>query len=80
MGDRRERVVLRPAASHCDLLGIDLPASGPHLTFAGFLLQEFAAIPSVGDNISVAGSRLPAGGSRSSISTAAASTRRWPRD
>jgi putative hemolysin len=47
-----------PALEFADLLGIDLPASRPYQTFAGFLLQEFAAIPSVGDKISVAGWRF----------------------
>lgn len=36
-------------ASH--LLGISLPISRPYQTFAGFLLQEFGKIPSVGDSI-----------------------------
>ena len=44
-----------PALEFADLLGIELPASRPYQTFAGFLLQEFAAIPKVGDKISVAG-------------------------
>ena len=41
-----------PALEFADLLGIALPASRPYQTFAGFLLQEFAAIPDVGDKIS----------------------------
>ena len=44
-----------PAREFADLLGIELPASRPYLTFAGFLLQEFGTIPNVGDKISVAG-------------------------
>jgi len=43
-----------PALEFADLLGIELPASRPYQTFAGFLLQEFATIPNVGDKISVA--------------------------
>jgi putative hemolysin len=46
------------ALEFADLLGIDLPASRPYQTFAGFLLQEFATIPSVGDKVSVAGWRF----------------------
>ena len=42
-----------PALEFADLLGITLPASRPYQTFAGFLLQEFAAIPAVGDRIAV---------------------------
>ena len=42
-----------PALEFADLLGITLPASRPYQTFAGFLLQEFAAIPAVGDRIVV---------------------------
>ncbi len=42
-----------PALEGADLLGISLPASRPYQTFAGFLLQEFAAIPAVGDRIAV---------------------------
>jgi putative hemolysin len=43
------------AREFADLLGIELPASRPYQTFAGFLLQEFGTIPDVGDKISVAG-------------------------
>jgi putative hemolysin len=43
------------AREFADLLGIELPASRPYQTFAGFLLQEFGTIPNVGDKISVAG-------------------------
>ncbi len=44
-----------PALQFADLLGVELPASRPYQTFAGFLLQEFATIPDVGDKITVAG-------------------------
>jgi putative hemolysin len=44
-----------PAHEFADLLGIELPASRPYQTFAGFLLQEFGTIPGVGNKISVAG-------------------------
>ena len=44
-----------PALQFADLLGIALPASRPYQTFAGFLLQEFAAIPAVGDKITANG-------------------------
>ena len=40
-----------PALQFAGLLGIELPASRPYQTFAGFLLQEFAEIPNVGDRI-----------------------------
>lgn len=40
-----------PALEFADLLGITLPSSTPYQTFAGFLLQEFGAIPDVGDKI-----------------------------
>src|SRR6202008_3156805 len=42
-----------PALEFADLLGIELPPSRPYQTFAGFLLQEFAAIPEVGNKIAV---------------------------
>lgn len=42
-----------PAVEFADLLGIALPPSRPYQTFAGFLLQAFAAIPDVGDRITV---------------------------
>jgi magnesium and cobalt exporter, CNNM family len=42
-----------PALEFADLLGIALPPSRPYRTFAGFLLQEFAAIPEVGNRITV---------------------------
>jgi len=38
-----------------DLLAIALPPSRPYQTFAGFLLQAFAAIPEVGDKIVIGG-------------------------
>jgi putative hemolysin len=44
-----------PALQFADLLGIALPLSRPYQTFAGFLLQEFAAIPDVGDRIAAGG-------------------------
>ena len=42
-----------PALEFADLLGIALPMSRPYQTCAGFLLQEFAAIPDVGHKVSV---------------------------
>jgi magnesium and cobalt exporter, CNNM family len=42
-----------PALEFADLLGITLPPSRPYQTFAGFLLQEFAAIPAAGDKIGI---------------------------
>jgi putative hemolysin len=47
-----------PAVEFAQLLGIPLPISRPYQTFAGFLLQEFGAIPSVGDKIAVPGWRF----------------------
>jgi len=44
-----------PAAEFADLLGIELPASRPYQTAAGFLLQEFGTIPNVGDKIETSG-------------------------
>src|SRR3954470_1204360 len=44
-----------PALEFADLLGSELPVSRPYQTFAGFLLQEFATIPDVGDKISASG-------------------------
>ena len=41
-----------------ELLGIVLPASRPYQTFAGYLLQEFGAIPGVGDKIEAGGWRF----------------------
>jgi len=46
------------AAEFAELLGITIPASRPYQTFAGFLLQEFGAIPNVGDKIEVEGWRF----------------------
>jgi putative hemolysin len=43
------------AREFADLLGIELPASRPYQTFAGFLLQQFATIPDAGEKISAAG-------------------------
>jgi putative hemolysin len=47
-----------PAVEFAQLLGIPLPLSRPYQTFAGFLLQEFGAIPNVGDKIVVQGWRF----------------------
>jgi putative hemolysin len=47
-----------PALEFADLLGIELPASRSYQTFAGFLLQEFGAIPEVGDKIETGGWRF----------------------
>ncbi len=47
-----------PAVAFADLLGIVLPPSKPYQTFAGFLLQEFGAIPAVGDKIEAGGWRF----------------------
>lgn len=44
-----------PALEFADLLGIVLPDSRPYQTCAGFLLQEFAAIPAVGEKITAGG-------------------------
>jgi putative hemolysin len=44
-----------PALECADLLGITLPEQRPYQTFAGFLLQEFAAIPAIGDKITFGG-------------------------
>jgi len=40
-----------PAVQFAELLDIALPLSRPYQTFAGFLLQEFGAIPNVGEKI-----------------------------
>jgi putative hemolysin len=40
-----------PALEFADLLGLTLPSPRPYQTFAGFLLQEFGAIPDVGEKI-----------------------------
>ena len=48
-----------PAAEFATLLGIELPvAQRPYQTFAGFLLQEFGAIPDVADAIEAHGWRF----------------------
>ena len=47
-----------PAAEFAALLGIELPPSRPYQTFAGYLLQEFGAIPDVGDTIEAGGWRF----------------------
>jgi putative hemolysin len=44
-----------PALELADLLGITLPSPRPYQTFAGFLLQEFGAIPNVGEKITTQG-------------------------
>lgn len=45
-----------PAVDFAALLGIELPTQQrPYQTFAGFLLQEFGAIPNVGDRINAHG-------------------------
>ncbi|MCA1457778.1 HlyC/CorC family transporter [Bradyrhizobium sp. BRP22] len=44
-----------PALEFADLLGITLPAPRPYQTFAGFLLQQFGAIPNVGDKVTAQG-------------------------
>jgi putative hemolysin len=44
-----------PALEFADLLGITLPSPRPYQTFAGFLLQEFGAIPNVGEKITTQG-------------------------
>ena len=47
-----------PASDFAALLGITLPPSRRYQTFAGFLLQEFGTIPSVGDKIESGGWRF----------------------
>jgi putative hemolysin len=47
-----------PAVEFAELLGIVLPASRPYQTFAGYLLQEFWAIPGVGDKTEAGGWRF----------------------
>jgi putative hemolysin len=47
-----------PALEFADLLGVELPPSRPYQTFAGFLLQQFGAIPEVGDRIETGGWRF----------------------
>ena len=44
-----------PALQFADLLGITLPSPRPYQTFAGFLLQEFGAIPNVGEKVTAKG-------------------------
>ena len=46
------------AAEFSKLLGIELPASRPYQTAAGFLLQEFGTIPDVGDKVEAGGWRF----------------------
>jgi len=47
-----------PVLEFAELLGIVLPASRSYQTCAGFLLQEFGAIPNVGDIIETGGWRF----------------------
>ncbi|HEX7881293.1 MAG TPA: hemolysin family protein [Afipia sp.] len=47
-----------PALEFAHLLDIPLPASRPYQTFAGFLLEKFGAIPSVGQSITTDGWRF----------------------
>lgn len=47
-----------PAVEFADLLKIPLPASRPYQTIAGFLLQQFGAIPNVGDRVDAHGWRF----------------------
>jgi putative hemolysin len=47
-----------PAVEFAELLGIVLPISRPYQTFAGYLLQQFGAIPNVGDKIEADGWRF----------------------
>ena len=44
-----------PALEFAELLGLSLPSPRPYQTFAGFLLQEFGAIPDVGQIITAQG-------------------------
>ena len=47
-----------PAAEFADLLKVPLPPSRQYQTMAGFLLQQFGAIPNVGDRIDAHGWRF----------------------
>jgi putative hemolysin len=47
-----------PVLEFAQLLDIELPASRPYQTFAGFLLQEFGTIPNVSDKIEAGGWRF----------------------
>jgi putative hemolysin len=49
---------LMPVIEFANLLGIALSPSRPYQTCAGFLLQEFGAIPDVGDKIETRGWRF----------------------
>ena len=44
-----------PAVEFATLLQIALPAARPYQTMAGFLLQQFGAIPGVGDRVEAEG-------------------------
>ena len=44
-----------PAVEFATLLQIALPAARPYQTMAGFLLQQFGAIPDVGDRVEAEG-------------------------
>lgn len=47
-----------PAAEFAALLGIALPPSRQYQTMAGFLLQQFRAIPTIGEHVEVDGWRF----------------------
>src|SRR5215213_6832048 len=47
-----------PAVEFADMLKVLLPASRQYQTFAGFLLQQFGAIPAVGEHVDVHGWRF----------------------
>jgi putative hemolysin len=47
-----------PAAEFAALLGITLPPSRQYQTMAGFLLQQFRAIPTIGEHVEVDGWRF----------------------
>jgi putative hemolysin len=47
-----------PAVEFAQWVGITLPPSRSYQTVAGFLLQEFGTIPSIGDKIEVDGWRF----------------------
>ena len=47
-----------PAVEFANLLQITLPSSRQYQTMAGFLLQQFGAIPNVGDQVEAQGWRF----------------------
>ena len=51
-------LVAQPLEVFAELLGIQLPSPRPYQTCAGFLLQEFGTIPSVGDKVDAGGWRF----------------------